>query len=96
MSVMPIRKLAQRGSASAPRTLSEIDPRYERLRSSRVKLTAEERKLLKDPGWIDEDEADLILARREEKEYKLSDCVSFREYLRRHGRVVKDGRVLKD
>ena len=93
---MPIRKLTQRSNASAPRPLSELDARYERLPSSRVKLTVEERKLLKDPDWIDEDEADLILALREEKEYKLSDCVSFREYLRRHGRVVKDGRVLTD
>src|SRR5205823_4182594 len=39
-------------------------------------------------------EADLILALREEKEYKLGGCISFREYLRRHGRVVKDGHVV--
>ena len=93
---MPIRKLTQRHNASAPRPLGEIDSRYERLPSSRVKLTAAERKLLKDPDWIDEDEADLILALREEKEYKLGGCISFREYLRGHGRVVKDGHVVKE
>ena len=93
---MPIRKLTRRSNASALRPLSEIDARYERLPSSRVKLTADEQRLLKDPDWIDEDEADLILALREEKGYKLSDCSSFLDYLRRHGRVVKDRRVVKD
>ena len=82
-------------NATDPRPLSEIDARYERLPSSRVKLTAAERKLLKDPDWIDEDEADLILALRDEKEFKPTDGITFREHLRRHGRVVKDGRVVK-
>jgi len=71
---MPVRKARNRGSASTIRPLSEIDARSERLPSSRVKLTVEESELLKDPDWIDEDEADLILAMRTDKETKLSDC----------------------
>ena len=93
---MPVHKPIKGRNATDLRPLSEIDARCERLPSSRVKLTAEERKLLKDPDWIDEDEADLVLTLREEKEYKPSDCISFREYLGRHGRIVKDGRVVKD
>lgn len=88
---MPVHKPIKGRNATDLRPPSEIDARFERLPSSRVKLTAAERKLLKDPDWIDQDEADLILALREEKEYKPSDCISFREYLRRQGRVVKMG-----
>jgi len=32
-----------------------------------LELTATERRLLKDPDWIDEDEADLVLAMRERR-----------------------------
>jgi len=87
---MPVRKVRNRHSASALRPLSEIDARYERLPSSRVQLTAEERKLLKDPNWIDEDEADLVLAMRTDSQTGLSDCISLREHMRRHGREMKD------
>ena len=92
---MPVRKPMKRPSASDLRSLGEIDSRYERLPSSRVQLTAAERKLLKDPDWIDEDEADLILAMREEKKSSPNDWIGLNEYLRRHGRVVRGGRVVK-
>jgi len=53
-------------------------------------LTASEKKLLKDPDWIDEEEADLILAMREEREYEPGDSIPLREHIRRHGFHVKD------
>jgi hypothetical protein len=59
-------------------------------------LTAEERRPLKDPAWIDEDEADLIPALRDEKERRPSDCIGLGEHLRRHGRAVKNRRGVKD
>ena len=77
---MPVRKMRNRRSASALRPLGEFDARYERLPSSRVKLTGEERALLKDPDWIDEDEADLILAMRTDRQTSPSDCISRREH----------------
>jgi len=43
-------------------------------------LTAEERELLKDPDWIDEDEADLILAMRTDSQTSLSDGISLPEH----------------
>ena len=85
---MPVHKVRKHGNASALRPLSEIDARYERLPSTRVKLTAEERELLKDPDWIDEDEADLILALREEKEHGLRG-ENIRDFARRHGRDLR-------
>jgi hypothetical protein len=39
-----------------------------RLPSDLVDLTPAERRLLKDPDWIDEDESDLLLAMRREAE----------------------------
>jgi hypothetical protein len=52
-------------------------------------LSAAEKKLLKDRDWIDEEEADLILAIREEKEHGLRG-ESIRDFASRHGRDVKD------
>jgi hypothetical protein len=46
------------------RSFAEIDATKERLPSSAVELTPAEKKLLKDPAWIDEEEADTILALR--------------------------------
>lgn len=74
------------------RPLGEIDSRYERLPAGRVKLTSAERDLLKDPDWIDEDEADLILAMREEKQSNPNDGISLDDYMRIYGRVVRNGR----
>jgi len=89
-SLLPMRKLNRRRDASPLRPLGKIDARYERLPSVRVTLTQEERGLLKDPDWIDEDEADLILALRDEKNSKPGDGIDIREFMRRHGRAVKD------
>jgi hypothetical protein len=62
-----------------------LKPALARRRSSGFKLTAAERKLLKDPDWIDEEEADLIFAMREEKEHGLRG-ENLLDFARRHGR----------
>jgi hypothetical protein len=64
-------------------------PALARRPSSEFSLSAAERKLLKDRDWIDEEEADLILAIREQKEHGLRG-ENIRDFARRHGRVVKD------
>ncbi len=86
---MRSRKL-DKSRDSGFRPLAEIDARFERLPSFRVVLTPQERELLKDPEWIDEDEADLILALRDEKNSKPNDGIDIHEFMRRHGRQVKD------
>ncbi len=75
--------------APGRRPLTAIDARQERLSSWGVSLSGRERKLLKDPDWIDGDEADLILAMRAEKEEGLRG-ENIRDFIRRHGRDVKD------
>jgi hypothetical protein len=77
---MPVRRNVEthsRGPARARRPASEFE------------LSAAEKKLLKDRDWIDEEEADLILAIREEKEHGLRG-ENIRDFARRHGRDVKD------
>jgi hypothetical protein len=51
--------------------------------SSEFKLTAKERALLKDPEWMTEDEADLIIAMRREAEGGCT--IPLEEVLARHG-----------
>lgn len=76
---MPVRKNV--GTANLGSALS-------RRPSSEFPLSAAEKKLLKDRDWIDEEEADLILAIREEKEHGLSG-ENIRDFARRHGRDLK-------
>ena len=55
-----------------------------RIPSAGTNLTAKERKLLKDPEWITEDEADFIMAKRiVRKEGRLARPL--REYMRERG-----------
>ncbi len=56
--------------------------------SSEFKLTAKERALLKDPEWMTEDEADLILGMRSEAEG--GENIPFEEVLARHGLSLED------
>jgi len=70
------------------RAFAEIDATRERLPSSAVELTPEEKELLKDPDWIDEDEADTIIAMRIERQQEGS-AVPFEEYLKRRGLRVE-------
>jgi hypothetical protein len=75
---MPVHKHVEKTNVDqllARRPLSECP----------FRLTAAEKKLLKDPDWIDEDEADLILAMREEKEHGLKG-ENIRDFARRYGR----------
>ena len=82
---MPKNRNPRNGSLLRP--LAEIDSERERLPVDRVELSAEERALLKDPDWIDEDEADLIVCMRRERE---GPAIPFREYLKSRGRSVAD------
>jgi hypothetical protein len=71
------------------RPLDQIDSERERLPAHRANLNAKERSLLKDPDWIDEDEADAILAMRIDREEEGQE-IPFRDYLRSRGRTVAD------
>jgi hypothetical protein len=75
---------AKSGNNARAKSFAHIDSERYRLPSSEVELTAEERRLLKDPSWIDEDEADIIICMRREKE-PGNEPIPFREYLKRRG-----------
>lgn len=65
--------------------LGNTDSTRRRVPSAAVKLSPEERKLLSDPDWLDEDEADLIMSLRVERaEGRLA--IPFEEYLKKRGR----------
>ena len=70
------------------RPFAEIDATRERLPTSAVELTREEKKLLKEPDWMDEDEADAILALRDLEKDKRR-AIPFRDYLKKRSiRIV--------
>jgi hypothetical protein len=50
-------------------------------------MSVAEKEMLRDPEWVDEEEADLILALREEEEHGLRG-ENIRDFVRRHGRKV--------
>ena len=60
-----------------------------RLPSSLVDLTPAERRLLKNPDWIDEDESDLLLAMRRETE-EGDKAVPFEQVLEELGYKLDD------
>ena len=64
--------------------LGKIDSTSRRIPSAAVKLSAEERKLLSAPDLMDEDEADLIMARRVERAQGRA-AIPFEEYLEELG-----------
>jgi hypothetical protein len=79
---MPVRKTIARspvGPELARRPLSECP----------FRLSAAEKELLKDPGWIDEEEADLILALREEKKHGAAGGIDIRDFARQLGIRLK-------
>ena len=76
---MPVRKNPEKVN---------LGPALARRRSSEFPLTPAEKKILKDPDWIDEEEADLILAIREEKEHGLRG-ENIRDFARRQRRDLK-------
>ena len=80
---MPVRKNVER---------TKLDPALSRrpVSGCPFELTAAEKELLKDPDWIDEEEADLILALREEKEHGAAGGVNIRDFARQLGIRLKD------
>jgi hypothetical protein len=70
-----------------PQDFAHIDSERYRLRASEVKLSPEERALLNDPDWVDEDDADLIICLRREKE-EGNRYQPFDEYLKERGITV--------
>jgi hypothetical protein len=79
---MKKRKTAPVEVTGAPRRSASVT-HAEARPSSQFKLTAKERALLKDPDWMTEDEADLILAMRSEAEGGKN--IPFEEWFARHG-----------
>ena len=77
---MPVRRTVDRAN---------LGPALSRRPSAEFPLSAAEKKLLKDRDWIDEEEADLILAIREEQEHGLRG-ENIRDFAKRYGRDVKD------
>jgi hypothetical protein len=82
---MPIR--AEKGSA--PATVSDLESLTikGRTRADGVDLSAAERRLLQDPLWITEDEADAIVAERIYQR-EAGRAKPLREYLRERGITV--------
>jgi hypothetical protein len=83
---MPIRR--EKGSG-APATASDLESLAikGRVRAEGVDLSAAERKFLKDPLWITDDEADAIVAERIYQR-EAGRAKPLREYLREHGLTV--------
>ena len=77
---MPVRKSIEK---------LHLTPALARRPSSAFRLSAGEKKLLKNPDWIDEEEAALIRAMREEKKHGLKG-ENIRDFARRYGRDVED------
>jgi hypothetical protein len=61
--------------------LAGLDSEHNRVAAHELELSEGERALLKDPEWIDEDEADAIMAMRIEKE-EADGATPIREYMR--------------
>ena len=85
---MPVRGEKRSG---APATASDLESLTidGRTRSDGVDLSAPERKLLQDPDWITEDEADAIIAERIYQR-ETGRTKPLREYLRERG-ITVDG-----
>jgi len=73
--------------AAAPVRRNGSTARVEARPSSEFNLTANERALLKDPDWMTEDEADLIIALRREAE---GGEVPLEDVLARYGVCLED------
>ena len=86
---MANRNYRRRNASAVRLSVFERDSELRRLPASAVELTAEERRFLKDPNWIDEDEADALLAMRREKEEGRR-AIPFRKLLKELGYDVAD------
>lgn len=72
-------------SARGVSSLAEINSDPERLPSSILDLTPAERRILKDPDWVDAEESDIILAKRIERK-EGGRGIPLRELVRRRKR----------
>jgi hypothetical protein len=70
-----------RGIVSGCADLAGLDSEHNRVATRELELTEEERALLKDPEWMDEDEADAIMAVRIE-EQESGSAIPIRQYMR--------------
>jgi hypothetical protein len=69
--------------------LAGLDSEKCRASTHELELTAEERALLRDPEWMDEDEADAIMAMRIEKKEGGS-AIPIRQYMRERASGVRN------
>jgi hypothetical protein len=69
--------------------LAGIDSEKGRASSHGLELTEEERALLRDPEWMDEDEADAIMAMRIEKK-EGGGGIPIRQYMRERASRVRN------
>jgi hypothetical protein len=77
------------GNGSGCADLVGVDSEHNRLATHELELTEEERALLKDPEWMDEDEADAIMAMRIEKE-EAGSAIPIRQYMRERASRSRD------
>jgi hypothetical protein len=61
--------------------LAGLDSEHNRVATHELELSEEERALLRDPEWLDEDEADAVMAMRIEKE-EAGSAIPIRQYMR--------------
>jgi hypothetical protein len=78
----------RRSNVSHAPVPADLDSEKHRFPVDQSNLTAEERKLLADPDWIDEDEADIIICKRREAEGHPS--IPIEEIMRDLGIPVED------
>jgi hypothetical protein len=67
-------------SRSGSADLAGLDSEHNRVATHELELSEEERALLRDPEWMDEDEADAIMAMRIEKE-EAGSAIPIRRYM---------------
>jgi hypothetical protein len=60
------------------------DSERERIPTAGLNLSPEERALLRDPAWMDEDEADGLMSMRREKD-NAGKAIPLRQYMAEHG-----------
>jgi hypothetical protein len=82
---MALNRKHKPASPDNPVQLEQVDSAQERISSAAVKLSDEERELLSDPDWMDEDEADRIMALRVERGQGRS-AIPVEDYLKKRGR----------
>ena len=78
-----------RSRRNAPEAVFGRDSELRRLSTSAVELTAEEKRFLKDPSQMDEDEADALLAQRRIKDEEAQ-AIPFEDILEKFGYEEKE------